>query len=347
MKLNMKLNMKLKAKSFILVTTIVCFTGNLLAQSSVLLVSPLVQFEERELPFELSQKYETFSEYYLETHPQQKNVENLLNEFESAQKYYLVKSKELAIQNYEKVISFSDMDDWRDIHRKIIFLSYIRMSELNPENQKTWILKALSFSMDTDPRKLDLDKKTIKKILDLKNSLKQTPGMAQTISWQVGPLKRDFSYILINGHIIDLKKIETVKIPSGKFRLTFLSDIYKPQTLQVSSQQIPLLIPTRIPFVSGNCEKPYVNNEGEILSDISIYYSRDCIKDQIGKKFLVTSPALPNSTPNLLTTAKYKEPIYKKNWFWVAAGILGSVALIYVVHKNDEKKPTHETVSGF
>lgn len=330
-------------KFFVLMITIICFTLNLLAQSSVLLISPLVQFEEKELPFELSQKYKTFSEYYLEAHPKQKNIENLLNEFESAQKYYLIKSNELARQYYEKVISFSDMDEWRNIHRKIIFLSYIRMSELNPENQENWILQALSFSMDTDPERLNLPKETLKKILALKKSF-----LKQTITWQVDSLRRDFSYILINGHIIDLKKIETIKIPSGKFRLTFLSDIYKPQTLQVSSQQIPLVVPTRIPFVSGSCEKPYVNNEGEILAGVSIYYSKDCIKNPAEKKLLLVSPS-PSLNPgsDFSNVTKYREPIYKKTWFWVAAGILGSVALIYAIDKNGEKKPTHETVSGF
>lgn len=330
-------------KFFALLLTIICFTSNLLAQSTVLLISPLVQLEERDLPLELSQKYKTFSQYYLDTYPKEKNVENLLNEFESAQKYYLVKSNELARQYYEKVISFSDMDEWRDVHRKIIFLSYIRLSELNPENQENWILQALRFSLDTDPKKLNLDKNTIEKILTIKKLF-----LKQTITWQVAPFKNDFSYILINGHIIDLKKIETVKIPSGKFRLTFLSDIYKPQTLQVSSQQIPLLVPTRIPFVSGNCEKPYVNNEGEIISDISIYYSKNCVKDQSGKKWLAASDSDPtNSKPDFSMITSYKEPVYKKTWFLVAAGILGSAVLIYAINKNDEKKPTHETVSGF
>lgn len=326
-------------KFFILIFTTICFASNAMAQNSILLISPLVQVDERELPFELG-NYKTFSKYYLENSPKEKNVESLLNEFENAQKYYLVKSNELARQYYEKVVSFSDLDEWKEIQRKVIFLSYIRLGELSPQNQDDWFLQALKFSLEIDPTKLNLSKNTLQRILELKKSF-----LKETITWQVSPFKGDFSYILINGHVIDLKKIETVNIPSGKFRVTFLSDIYKPQTLQVSSQQIPLLIPTRIPFVSGTCKKPFVNNEGEILDDISIYYSKDCITNQKDKKWTATEESAP-SIPNF-STAKFEEPIYKKKWFLITLGVLASAAAVYMIDKNGEKKPTHETVNGF
>jgi hypothetical protein len=328
--------------------TIMSFSLNSFAAQTVLLVSPLVQLDQRDLPLELNKDYKSFSSYYLENFPKEKNSENLLNEFENAQKYYLVGSLELARQYYENVIAFSDVDEWRDIQRKIIYLSYIRMSELNPQNAKDWISQALSFSLETDPSQLGFSKDTIRKIKETKNSF-----LKQTISWQVGNFKKDFSYLLVNGHVIDLKKIEIVKIPSGKFRVTFLSDVYKPQTYQVSSQQIPLLVPTRIPFVTGSCEKPFVNNEGEILSDLAVYYSKGCIKTLVDKKWTgknssdsVVVSSYDSNPAFTTTTSIDSEPIYKKTWFLVALGVLSTAVTVYALNK-DEKKPTHETVNGF
>ncbi len=342
-------------KFFILILTLICFTSQSFAKDTVLLVSPLVQLEERDLPVSLNKSYQSFSAYYLENYPKEKNVENLLNEFENAQKYYLVKSNELARQYFERVVSYSDMDEWKDVHRKIIFLSYIRLSELNPENQEDWILQALRFSLDTDPKKLNLNKDTLKKVLAAKNNFTK-----QTIHWQVSVFKNDFNYILINGHIVDLKKIENVKIPSGKFRLTFLSDVYKLQTYQVSSQQIPLLVPTRIPFVSGNCERPFVNNEGEIKSKIAVYYSKDCLKHQNGKRWelafgkgtKVESKIQQDIEPVpaydfTSRISESEEPFYKKKWFLVTMGIIAASTVIYAVNESRKEKPTHETVNGF
>lgn len=335
-------------KNFILCLTIVTFTMNSFGKETVLLVSPLVQLNERELPLALSKTYKSFSNYYLQNFPKEKNVDKLLNEFETAQKYYLVKSYELARQYYENVVAFSDVDEWKDIQRKIIFLSYIRLSELNPHNETDWILQALRFSLESDPAKLGVDKVTVKKIAEVKKSFAK-----ETIHWPVGQFKKEFSYILLNGHNIDLKKIETIKLPSGKFRLTFLSDIYKPQTYQVSSQQIPLLVPTRIPFVSGSCSKPYVNNEGEILTDVAAYYSRDCIKLQAGQKWVNSKDSSENFVPPIERAASMnsfsynEEPFYKKSWFLITAGILGVVAVTYAINKNGEKKSTHEDVNGF
>lgn len=330
-------------KFLILILTLMCFTSQTLAKETVLLVSPLVKLEERDLPVQLDKDYQSFSEYYLKNYPKEKNVENLLNEFESAQKYYLVKSNELARQYFEKVVAYSDVDEWRDVHRKIIYLSYIRLSELNPENSEEWILSALRFSLDTDPKKLDLSKNILKKILSLKNSF-----LKQTIHWAVSPFRGDFSYILINGHIVDLKKIETIKIPSGKFRVTFLSELYKPQTYQVSSQQIPLLVPTRIPFVSGTCEKPFINNEGEIKSKIAVYYSKGCIKNHDGMRWASMRDVQAPPAYDFTSRVTYKdEPFYKKKWFLVTMGIVATSALVYALNGSKKDKPTHETVNGF
>lgn len=340
-------------KLLILAFTLLCFTTQALARDTVLLISPLVRLEERDLPEKLDKNYQSFSKYYLEEYPKEKNVERLLNEFENAQKYYLVKSNELARQYFERVVSYSDMDEWKDVHRKIIYLSFIRLSELNPENQEDWILQALRFSLDTDPKRLDLGKDTLKKVLSIKNSF-----LKQAINWQVSQFKDDFNFILINGHVIDLTRIENVKIPSGKFRITFLSNVYKLQTYQVSSQQIPLLMPTRIPFVSGTCEKPFVNNEGEIKSKLAVYYSKNCIKNQNGRKWIAAFGAkseskipqdiAPVPAYDFTSRASYNDkPFYKETWFLVAAGIVATSLLVSAYKESKKEKPTHETVNGF
>lgn len=335
-------------KNLISILTLICFTSQTFASETVLLVSPLVKLNERDLPRTLDKNLKTFSEYYISNFPKQRNIESLLNEFENAQKYYLVKSYDLARQYYEKVVAFSDVDEWKDIHRKIIFLSFLRLAELNPAEQNKWILNALTFSQEIDPKKLDVSKEILKTTTELKKRF-----VKGSIAWQVGFLKSDFTYILINGHVIDLKKVEVIKIPSGKFRVTFLSDVYKPQTYQLSSQQIPLLTPTRIPFVSGSCEKPYFNNEGEVSSEIALYYDKNCIKQFNGKTWISKNESLaPDlnptfSKPQLVSRTEYnEEPFYKKKWFLVTLGFVVVGAAAYAMNSNKKEKPTHETVNG-
>ncbi len=340
-------------KKLTIITLLLCFTIQAMSAEKVYLISPLVKVTERELPKELSRNYLSYSQYYLSQTPKTRNVDLLLKEFESAQKYYLVKSFDFARTHYTRVIEMMDLDEWKDLHRKVIYLSFIRLAEVEPGNQIQWIRKALRFSLDIDPSKLEISKGMLKTIKNVKKGFSN-----EVIRWEVGSLKSDFKYILINGHTVDLSKIETIKVPSGQFRVTFLSDIYKPQTYQIGAQQIPLLVPTRIPFVSGTCEKPSHTNEGEIDTDVILYYSKDCLKSKAGRNWIAYGPGKEQMSithyepqnqlsPDLVSKVESRdEPFYKNKWFLISLGVLATSAAIYA-SKNKNEKPTHETVSGY
>lgn len=339
-------------KKIIVVFSLVCFLTETTFAGKVFLISPLTEVHERNLPLKLSSDIKSFSSYYLENYPQKSNVENLLKEFENAQKYYLVKSHDLAIRHYQRVIQMSGLDEWKDLHRKIIYLSFIRLAELDGKNQIQWIRNALKFSFEIDPNKLEISKGLIKTIAGVKKEFSN-----RTILWPINELKNDFRYILMNGHTIDLRKIDHIKIPAGQFRITFLSDIYRPQTYHVSSQQVPLLVPTRIPFVSGNCDKPSFDNEGEIEEEVLLYFSKNCLLKRSGRNWVAYNkaserkefslePSYVAPAPLVSKVEREKEPIYKNKWFLVTLGALAVGATLYAT-QNKKEKPTHETVSGY
>src|SRR5690606_15302243 len=106
-------------RKYIIMFVLLIYSTQIFAKETVTLFSPLVSISNGAKAENI-----TFSKYYLAQYPQPRNSEQLLHEFENAQKYYLVKSNSLARQYYEKVISLAEIDDWSSVERQIIFLSY-------------------------------------------------------------------------------------------------------------------------------------------------------------------------------------------------------------------------------
>ncbi len=328
-------------------TTLILFfyATQSIAQDTVMLLSPLAKIQHIQ-----NSDATFFSNYYLSKHPKSNNVDQLLKGFENAQKYFFVKSFSLARQYYEKVVAMADIDEWNLTQREVIYLSYLRLSELDSAQSAEWIKKAVVFSSELDHKKFSLSKNTQDKAKAVKNQIQK-----EHLIWDTTPFRDDFSTLLINGQTISTRKNKFIKIPSGQFRVTFLSDIYKPQTFIASSQQIPLITPIRIPFVSGNCEAPMVNNEGELPPDLKVIYPEYCIRtftdnkwDTIENKTTLSVPNPPPSQIDITTPSPSQgtPQFYKKKWFWIALGAIATAGFISSQNK-DTKKPTHESVSGF
>src|SRR5690606_32952320 len=104
-----------------------------------------------------------------------------------------------------------------------------------------------------------------------------------------------------------------------------------------------------------SCEHPYINNEGEILGDISVYYSKNCLKTQKNQKWVNIlnskednlNPSEYSASPFVNSMTFKDKPFYREKWFLVAAGIVGTALIISAVRNSNKDQPTHETVSGF
>lgn len=296
--------------------------------------------------YEIQAHGQTFSDYYVSAHPTPNNEQKLLDLFEFAQKYYAVNSKDLALIHYKKMIEMIFLDDWKPLQRQALTLALFRLAELEP--QGPWLSKALSYGSDIDFGTLNLSDSTLQLI-------KQSPKPAN-IDWELSNWSHYFDFILINGRVVDLQEIKKIRLPQGEYRIVFISSYYLPQILQVSHQQIPLLQPVQIPFVSGSCKSPVLQIDA--MPDSELLFS-DCHlkRDQnkwVSKNINLNPEATPNinSEPSLtsLYAQSEKEPFYKNKWFWVGAGIVVGAVVYYVHHqksKGESSAPSSTVIGEF
>lgn len=323
-------------KTLLISTLIVCLSLNSFAYPILLYPSPEVSRKERESFLKVeSKKFISFSKNYINLVPDQKNIDLLLESFEQAQKYYLVGNQELALQFFNKAAALKDIDDWKDPQRKMIFASLIRMAELDPAHSKAHLKKAMAFGPNFSINEFHASSQVTKQFQEIKSHIRKS-----SITWPILELKKDFSFILINGRTIDLNQFDEIKIPQGTYRLTYLSDIYKPQTYQVTAQQIPLITPSRIPFAQGTCQSPKLNQDEDYDQPLAVYYSTKCIqysnrgvwsREPNGKN-LRTSQDNKTWAQEISSYKAEEKPFYQNGWFWVLAGSAVAGVLIYSAH---------------
>lgn len=300
-------------KIFIIYLVAFCLTANAM-DISVIFPHPLIDLGKTDTTSDST----FFPDYYLQTRPLTHNENELLSHFEKAQSYYAVRSFDMAKVYYTKVSNLQFTDDWKEAHRKAIALSLSRLAELDPTQKDTWIQRAASFTSNSS---------------------------SSSLEWDVREWKHDFDFILMNGHKVDLNSISKVRLPQGEYRIVFLSKTYAPQTLQVTSQQIPFLQPIKIPFVSGTCKQPSLANS-DVKNAIALY--PDCKKELRNFVWEKESLADLNLKSNFMSS--YKEPtqpFYKQTWFAVAATAVVVGLVYYTVQKQKgESSAPSSTVIG-
>lgn len=321
-------------KKFVLLITALSFVSEA-ATNPVIFPYPLMRMKS----YEIQVHGQTYSDYYLSQHPSPQNEQKLLDYFETAQKHFAINSKDLAQVYYKKMVDMMFLDDWNAHQRQAITLALLRLAEIDSE--EAWLIKALSFGSDIDFNKLPISD-------SIKNKMKHMPRLPST-DWELSSWSDSFDYVLVNGRVVDLRKTKKIILPRGEYRIVFISSYFVPQTLQVTYQQIPLLQPVQIPFVSGSCKYPILQID---ISPSKEILFPDCHLVSENKKWVSKNKdLLPDVNPSSPLTSVYveaeKKSIYKNPWFWVGVGVVTSVVVYYVHQKSKgESSAPSSTVIG-
>lgn len=270
----------------------------------------------------------SFVNFYLQKYPVYEHVKNLNSLYVKAIGYYFAKSRASAMNYFLQIIDLSLNEDWHAHQREMIFNSFLRLAELVPIKSEDYLKKAIAFDPTLKPNSQFTQ--TIRN--DFENMKRILKKRAFALS--LTDFKK-FDKMILNGREIDLKNTE-IEILPGQYRITIISNKYKPSTFIFSSQQMMILDSPAIPFVDGSC---VANETSDYFQNSNIkVYNPKCAKEQ---KFL---PVSKNTNDFLKTSAT--EPntktIFEKPWFWAAAGAV--VGFLIVSNLNQKSGPTSETI---
>lgn len=225
----------------------------------------------------------SFADYYDLAYPDIKAQENLLEKYERAQTFLFKQQTEKATQAFIQAADLALTYDWPLTPRKIIFASFIRLSELarTEKESHAWLTRALMYDAETDLNLPWLKARTRELLQQIRNELSK-----KTLQWPLEELKHDFKYIKINGHKYNTATVDEIRVFPGAKRITLLSDVYAPVSLIVQADQLTTIALTRLPLVKGNCSAPEPTQvPSEITDKALFFFSPLCVKGIVESVF--------------------------------------------------------------
>lgn len=164
---------------------------------------------------------------------------------------------------YTRITSMALDQDWDTESRSIIFTSFFRMAQLQPDQSQKYIKKAILFDSAQHPNP-ELIPPTLQAIF--KNV--QTELETKMMSFE--PTATPTFYV--NG-VKNLNRI----YPDALYRITFVSNIYGIKTEITKGDTAAELFPYGVPLVQGQCRNVVaVNPDVKDLNQSFVFTSKNC-----------------------------------------------------------------------
>ena len=253
-----------------------------------------------------------------------------------AQSEFLSDSPESAKMTYQAVVNHTHAFDWDTEERKIIFYSFLRLAQLETEEQRSKLLlkKAVVFGKNL---KVDLSlfpPPLVKAYHQIKESI-------HLISFDLRNIFPNHEWILING--AGYSHDQQVSLPDGTYRITALSSSHKAWTQIISlAQLVTKKIQTPL-LVAGQCEKALLSSSlgKKIGHRIQVLFPHFCVWD-INKP--VSLDLKPTGVQELMDNNNSNQKITLNKWFWL--GIAATLVVATVVVMDFEDKNGDSPSSG-
>ncbi len=316
-------------KNIIIWLMVFCMSAN--ASASVA-IRGLGSSEEQFAGFIANQKakLKSFTADHIEGKTDELKSQKITGLFEDGLKYFFAGSKKMASESFLEIISYAYDSDWRVNQTDMIVQSYIKLATLNPNKETEYLKQAINFQYEYAPAS---------------EKWKSVRDKIKILHWQMTPFKK-FDYVIVNSKPYNLKSTDEILLPIAEHRITFVSNLYRPQTFRMHTDQLAVMAAPTIPFLDGDCENPGPAPDGDVIA----FFNSNCIKENNGARWVNynehTPPDLNPETPSQSFTnfGDGPKPLSKKAWFWAAIGVIAGTIIWVATKKKASVGPSTETV---
>lgn len=336
--------------TFVRLSTIIAFFVGLVRpiqaqtfQPAPLVRGPGVSQEQIEAMSE-AQASPTLADFLDMNRPEQEVGRKLQQLVERAQTAWLSGSIESARSLFREIVKETLDADWRAAQREAIHYAYLRLAQSSPTSTErdNWLESAvgafpdLSSDDDTFPPPLVSEfNSTRQRILALAKPYSPFPHFP------------DHRFLLINGKRFVLTPELRIRLPTGTFRVTALSDAHAPVTERLTNSQLEVFRLSLPALGSGTCESPSGPASVSGVRALTIIYAMDCYRVRTATAWLppnvessepMRPPTVselnlrPSDTNPLTAPAPSSSSFSRRTWVWIGVSALVA-GVIYVAQK--------------
>lgn len=268
--------------------------------------------------------------------PQNKAAQSQIREkFIDAKASLLKGEYEKSKAVFLEIIGDAYNTDWPSQQRALITHSFLSLAEMSsvPSEKKYWVTKAVGFSLGEIPEIQTLSK-------NVQDLIRETLKSARSFDVSLKILN-EWDLILLNGREVKATELQSLKILSENYRITFLSNQFQPRSEIFHSNQISKIAPTRESIVAGSCENPQLmTSPGNKI--YRVLFPEGCEREwnknwvvKIQNRFLPSynlaqSDSELSEKPSLPSSSK---------WLWGTALVAGIALILVNQNSRTENQP--------
>ncbi len=247
-------------------------------------------------------------ENFINTHPEFISLEKIQPEASSesvaqirslqtlADTEFMGEDPNKSIPLYEQIVSMALDQDWNDEARKIIFTSFFRLAQLQPQLSDNYIKQAILFDLTQAPDTELISQNLLASFEKIKKDLDK-----EVIDFQSHSTKTYY----VNG-----VKGQTQIHPQALYRLTFVSNVYGLKTEIVKGEATTELFPFGTPIAQGSCrDVSTVNTDIRDLKQSFVFSSPKCAPKLLAAVAQLTQRQMQQSEVHLSDTLPSKSVV--------------------------------------
>lgn len=247
-------------------------------------------------------------------------------------------SLETAKNYFLKIGNLKWKCDWKPKERQIIVEALFRLSQLEaaPSSQIEHIKTAIEFDED-----LNMDDKLFPPpLIEIYQHQK-----AKSKTSALNKYYDTYSVVLRNGRPLKVSK-DSLTVPSGKARYTFLSDSHAPISAVSDPHNLDI---QSAPLVSGDCSSFILNTPEQWSQSVKVFFGPECLVDQpknslaLATSEIALKEELKNNIDHQLDADnRNKKPHWiERNYLWIGAAI---VATVLISSEMNQRKDTQTVI---
>lgn len=303
--------------------------------STVLIQAPQSQTLEYRSALRAHGDYVSPTKHYLGAHPSSAARESLLVLFAAAQKAFLEVSNGDARIKFVQVLELLPRDDWAGSDREIFLQVYLRLAQLESDAgaRDRWL--GLSLLLGGG---LKYDASLFPPPLLARRS--ELAQQLPKVKISLRGLNSGWSQVLINGERCEKMECGTWSNYPGPVRVTYLSDQWIAQTLNLEISEIEKYSPAVTAWAEGSCAQSQFHRRADEFASKKLFFSAECDRSALASLDLKPVVPSPDEISRIPTPVKKSSSFYESKWFWAGVGTLVAVLIVRGQQSHENKQTT-------